>query len=205
MTGDFPVQPFRVVAAVKFLSHWDFSLLSYWVLYKPIHFQSLPCTCMGYTSMRFILSLSGTQSWCKLRLVTGALSCFFSYFAPNKKLRLVPINPLSQISQLLLPSCGFAAATRYLQLRVLPPPASSLRLLHPAVHPFLSPSPWAPWAGLGEQMRSLHIPCSGKDTFSSSAPLTPLIYRLFSKITSLNKQYYQQEHNQISERRSPGE
>lgn len=149
MTGDFPVQPFRVVAAVKFLSHWDFSLLFYWVLYKPIHFQSLPCTCMGYTSMRF--SLSGTQSWCKFWLVTGAFLCFFSYFAPNEKLRLVPINPVSQISQLLLPSCGFAAATRYLQLRVLPPPASSHRLLHPAVHPSLSPSREHPELVLGSR------------------------------------------------------
>lgn len=78
VTGDFPVQPSRLIAAVKFLSCQVFLPLSYQVSDKPTHLQPLPCVSYrwGGCSTSLILSPSDAQSCCGPWLGTGTSLCF---------------------------------------------------------------------------------------------------------------------------------
>ena len=82
--------------------------------------------------------------------------------------------------------------------------SSILPLAPPSRGPALSqPLSTSPFSRFGGADKAPTCPqAQGREDVPSSALQTQVIYWLFSKITPLNKQYYQQEHNQISERSS---
>lgn len=189
------MQPSRLVAAVKFLSCQVFSPLSYQVSDKPTRLQPLPCESYrwGGCSMSLILSPSDAQSCSGPWLGPGAF-LYFAFILPqmcpqtwchkflgfsHKFLGFSHLCVVLLLSQPILRACRS-------------PSSSSIPLPH-------SPKPFS---GFGEQTRPQVSPGSWEGGCVLCASQTLVSHWLFSKINPLNKKYYQQEHNQISERRS---
>lgn len=132
-----------------------------------------------------------------------SLSVFCFNFAPNV-LTNVLTNLVSQISWFQSPLCGFTAEPTYssepadfLCLLQHPPSSSSIPLPH-------STKPLGRFWGADKAPTCPQA--HGREDVSSYCASQALVsHWLFSKITPLSKKYYQQEHNQISERRSSDE
>lgn len=184
------MQPSRLVAAVKFLSCRLFSPLSYQVSDKPTRLQPLPCESYrwGGCSMSLILSPSDAQSCCGPWLGPETF-LYFAFILPQ-------MCPQTWCHKFL----GFSHLCVVLLLSQ-PTPQSlqiSLQLLH-------SPAPFSktPFRFWGADKAPMCPQAHGREDVSSHcASQTPVSHWLFSKINPLNKKCYQQEHNQISERRS---
>lgn len=136
--------------------------------------------------LRAAMSLAGHRS----------LSIFCFNFAPN-----MPTDLVSQISWFQSPLCGFAAEPTYSS-----EPADLLCLLQHSPSSSSIPLPHSTKA-LGRFWGADTCPqAHGREDVSSDCASQTLVsHWLFSKINPLNKKYYQQEHNQISERRSSDE
>lgn len=194
------MQPSRLVAAVKFLSCQVFfppllpsfrqthsftasplcELQVGWMFHE-FHPQPFRCSELLWT-------LAGHRS----------LSIFCFNFAPN-----MPTNLVSNISWFQSPLCGFAAEPTYssepadlLCLLQHPPSSSSIPLSH-------STEPLDRFWGADKAPTCPQA--HGREDVTSCASQTPVSHWLLSKITPLNKKYYQQEHNQIPETRPSDE
>lgn len=110
----------------------------------------------------------------------------------------MPTDLVSQISWFQSPLCGFAAEPTYSS-----EPADLLCLLHhpPSSSSIPCPIPQKHLADFGEQT---HVPrlMGGRMCPLIVHPRPWSVTGYLAKINPLNKKYYQQEHNQISERRS---
>lgn len=164
------MQPFRLVAAAKFLSCWFFSPSLLPSLIQPHSFTVSPVY-LRELQVRWELSWDSSLAlqipgagvnlgWSRMPSYIFALILPQTRQAKARACKPSVTSFPAAVTFLVKP-CDFAAATNLLlsaRSSALPPPASSLRLLHPVVRPSPSPTPQAHLAGLGEQTRSPHVP-----------------------------------------------
>lgn len=164
------MQPFRLVAAAKFLSCWFFfppllpSLIQpHSFTISPVYLRELQGRWMLSWDSSLALQIPGAGvnlGWSRMPFYVFALILPQTRQAMARACKPGVTSFLAAVAFLVKP-CGFAAAANLLLSAcssALSPPASSLRLLHPVVQPPPSPTPQAHSAGLGEQTRSPHAP-----------------------------------------------